>query len=149
MIQAIDTIETKHQAGQSQGGGTIILKCKDFRQLQLDIPNTYDFQNVFTSIERLTTMYKAELSYPFFYRPMYNILEDGYTLFRPETEFAKLLAADEWRISHINKTFSVCKSYSSVLIVPKNVDDNTLIAAASFREGGRFPLLSYRHDNGE
>jgi len=80
---------------------------------------------------------------------MYNILEDGYTLFRPETEFAKLLAADEWRISNINKTFSVCKSYSSVLIVPKNVDDNTLIAAASFREGGRFPLLSYRHDNGE
>lgn len=148
LIQAIDSVEKKQISGPAQNGGTIILKCKDFRQLQLDIPSTYDFQNVYTSIERLSNLDKPELSYPFFYRPMYNILEDGHTLFRPETEFSKLLASDEWRISHINKNFSVCKTYSSVLIVPKSIDDNTLVTAASFREGGRLPILSYRHENG-
>lgn len=33
-------------------------------------------------------------------------------------------------------------------MVPKSVDDDTIIAAANFREGGRFPVLSYRHDGG-
>ncbi|XP_066159312.1 myotubularin-related protein 9 [Euwallacea fornicatus] len=148
LIQAIDTVEKKHHPGSTLNGGTIILKCKDFRQLQLEIPSTYDFQNVYHSIERLANLNKPELSYPFFYRPMFSILEDGFTLFRPESEFAKLLASEEWRISHINRNFSVCKSYSSVLVVPKSVDDNTLTAAAGFREEGRFPLLSYKHDNG-
>ncbi|ENN72916.1 hypothetical protein YQE_10484, partial [Dendroctonus ponderosae] len=148
LIQAIDSIEKKQPPGSSQNGGTIVLKCKDFRQLQLDIPTSYDFHNVYTSIERLSNLDRAELSYPFFYRPMYPLLEDGHTLFKPETEFAKLLATDQWRISHVNRNYSVCKSYSSVWIVHKSVDDNTLMAAASYREGGRIPLLSYRHDNG-
>ncbi|KAF7269945.1 myotubularin-related protein 9 [Rhynchophorus ferrugineus] len=148
LIQAIDSVEKKQISGSVQNGGTIILKCKDFRHLQLDIANTCDYHNVFTSLERLSNLQKPELSYAFFYRPMYTILEDGFTLFRPEMEFAKLIAGDEWRISHINKNYTVCKTYSSVLIVPKCIDDNTLVTAASFREGGRFPVLSYRHDNG-
>ncbi|CAH1133961.1 unnamed protein product [Ceutorhynchus assimilis] len=148
LIQAIDSVEKKPPSNPAQNGGTIILKCKDFRQLQMDIPTSYDFQNVYISIERLSNLDRAELSYPFFYRPMYNILEDGHTLFQPETEFSKLLSTDEWRVSHVNRNYSVCRSYSQTLIVPKNIDDNTLISAASFREGGRFPILSYKHENG-
>ncbi|XP_060516883.1 myotubularin-related protein 9 [Cylas formicarius] len=149
LIQCIDAIEKKQPvANTPQSGGTIILKCKDFRLLQLDIPTPYDFHNIYTSIERLSNLDKPELMYPFFYRPMYTILEDGFTLFRPETEFAKLTASDEWRISYVNKNYTVCRSYSSTLVVPKVIDDNTIIAAAGFREGGRFPILSYRHENG-
>jgi hypothetical protein len=44
--------------------------------------------------------------------------------------------------------FQVCATYPSAVVVPKSVDDNTIKAAASFREGGRFPVLSYRHDGG-
>ncbi|KAL1491127.1 hypothetical protein ABEB36_011769 [Hypothenemus hampei] len=154
LIQAIDAVEKKQHSssnqnnGISMGGGTIVLKCKDFRQLQLDIASGNDFLNVYSSIERLANLDKPELSYPFFYRPMYNILEDGHSLFPLEAEFAKLLATEEWRISHVNRNYSVCKTYSSVIIAPKAIDDNTLIASASFREGGRFPVLSYRHENG-
>lgn len=79
---------------------------------------------------------------------MYTILEDGYTLFTPETEFAKILASEEWRISTVNKDYSVCPTYSSTIVVPKCIEDDAIIAAASFRDGGRFPVLSYRHDNG-
>lgn len=79
---------------------------------------------------------------------MYTILEDGHTLFKTEIEFAKLLASDEWRISTMNKNYEICPTYSSTLIVPKTIDDETIAASAAFREGGRFPTLSYRHENG-
>lgn len=79
---------------------------------------------------------------------MYNILEDGHTLFKPEVEFAKLLASEEWRLSTVNKNYDVCPSYCSNLIVPKSIDDETIATSAGFREGGRFPTLSFRHDNG-
>lgn len=79
---------------------------------------------------------------------MYNILEDGYTMFRCESEFAKLLATDEWRVTHINKDYSVCPTYGASLVVPKSITDEEIIQSAAFRDGGRFPLLSYRHENG-
>lgn len=79
---------------------------------------------------------------------MYNILEDGHTLFYIEVEFAKLLAGDEWRLSHANNNYKLCTSYSATVLVPKHIDDQIVAAAASFREGGRFPVLSYRHENG-
>ncbi|KAK9888510.1 hypothetical protein WA026_000761 [Henosepilachna vigintioctopunctata] len=79
---------------------------------------------------------------------MYNILEDGHTLFKPDLEFAKLLKSDDWRLTYVNNDFSVCPSYGATLVVPKSIDDDVIISAASFREGGRFPVLSYKHNNG-
>lgn len=147
--QCIDAVEKKASGGNTvQNGGSIFLKCKDFRILQLDIGQPEDFHNIYLSIQRLSNLEKPELLYPFFYRPMYSILEDGYTLFGPEIEFTKLLACDDWRITNINKNYTVCNSYSALLVVPKSIDDDTIMASANFREGGRFPLISYRHENG-
>lgn len=69
-------------------------------------------------------------------------------MFRCELEFAKLLATDEWRLSQVNRDYSVCPTYGPKLVVPKNITDEEIIQSAAFRDGGRFPLLSYRHDNG-
>ncbi|XP_056649054.1 myotubularin-related protein 9 [Diorhabda sublineata] len=147
--QSIDSVEKKVSGNNTaQYGGSILLKCKDFRILQLDIPYPEDFQNVLISIQRLSNLEKPELLYPFFYRPMYSILEDGHTLFDLEIEFTKLIAGDEWRVSHVNRNFNVCGTYGSTLIVPKSIDDETIVASANFRDGGRFPCLSYRHENG-
>lgn len=147
--QSIDMIDKKiNGTNSNQSGGNLILKCKDLRLIQLDIASAEDLHNVFLSLDRLSNLDNTSFLYPFFYRPMYPILEDGYTIFRPEIEYAKLIASDEWRISNVNKDYTICPSYSTTLVVPKSIDDETLIAAASFREGGRFPMLSYRHDNG-
>lgn len=32
--------------------------------------------------------------------------------------------------------------------MPKGIDDDALLIASRFREGGRFPVLSYRHESG-
>lgn len=46
---------------------------------------------------------------------MYTILEDGWTTFRPETEFNKLVTAlsEEWRFSYVNKDYNVSNKYAS------------------------------------
>lgn len=45
----------------------------------------------------------------------------------------------------MNRDYSVCPSYPPAVIVPKNVDDDTLKKVARFRQGGRFPVLCYHH----
>lgn len=125
-----------------------MLKCKDLRIITLEIGGTREFLNVATSIEQLSNLHNTHDLYPFYYRPMYSILEDGYTMFRAESEFAKLLATDDWRLSTVNQTFQVCPTYAAVLVVPKAISDAEIIASAQFRDGGRFPVVSYRHENG-
>lgn len=52
---------------------------------------------------------------------------------------------NEWRLSEVNKDFSVCPSYPPLVAVPKDTDDDSLRKIATFRHGGRFPVLSYYH----
>ena len=86
--------------------------------------------------------------YAFVFKPTYHILENGYTMFKNSEEFAKLLATGEWRITLANSDYKLCATYSRELIVPAAVDDATIIASAQFRDGGRFPIMCYRHSNG-
>lgn len=129
-------------------GGVLVLKCKDLRIISLEINYPQEFLNIANSIEQLSNLHGCQYLYPFFYRPMYSILEDGYTMFRGELEFSKLLASDEWRFSTVNKDYSVCSSYGPKILVPKTITDEEIIQSAAWRDGGRFPMLSYRHENG-
>lgn len=135
--KTIDYLEKKVNVvnGNVPQGGTIIIKCKDLRIIQLEISTNEEFQNAYISLEKLSNISDLFNLYPFFYRPMYNILEDGYTLFKPEVEFAKLISGDDWRLSNVNKDYSVCPTYGPVLVVPKCLDDDIIVASAAFREG--------------
>uniref|UniRef100_A0A8B9MJ99 Myotubularin-related protein 9 n=1 Tax=Accipiter nisus TaxID=211598 RepID=A0A8B9MJ99_9AVES len=138
----IDSIEKRFVGSL----GTIIIKCKDLRIIQLDIPGMEECLNIASSIEALSTLDSVTLMYPFFYRPMFEIVEDGWRCFLPDEEFELLSSVtDEWRLSCINKEFSVCPSYPPVVIVPKSIDDEALRKVAMFRHGSRFPVLSYYH----
>ncbi|XP_062979810.1 myotubularin-related protein 9 [Elgaria multicarinata webbii] len=138
----IDSIEKRFLGSL----GTIIIKCKDLRIIQLDIPGMEESLNIASSIEALSTLDAITLMYPFFYRPMFEVIEDGWHSFLPEREFELLSAVtNEWRLSYINKDFSVCSSYPPIVTVPKSIDDESLWKVAGFRHGGRFPVLSYYH----
>lgn len=54
MHRNIDVIEKK--STNQNPGGSIIVKCKDFRIYQLDINTTEDLNNVVLSLERLTSL---------------------------------------------------------------------------------------------
>ncbi|BFZ21316.1 hypothetical protein BsWGS_24355 [Bradybaena similaris] len=138
----IDSVEKK----LSGSGGTLTLKCKNFLILYLDIPSAEDCINVASSIESLSNIDDITLRYPFFFRPMFEVLENGWQAFSPETEFNRFKeCSEDWRISYVNKDFKVCSTYPQAVFVPKSVDDDVITKAAAFRHGGRFPVLSYYH----
>lgn len=55
------------------------------------------------------------------------------------------LQHNRWRLSTVNRDYSVCPSYPPAVIVPKDADDDMLKKVAKFRQGGRFPVLCYYH----
>lgn len=139
---AVEHVEKKAR-GQH---GTLTICCKNFDLVKLKFNNIEEALNVASSIEVLSTIENTNLRYPFFYRHLRVIEEDGWDLFSTEIEFSKLCAITQgWRISHVNSNYELCPSYPASVIVPVKISDDTLKASAQFRHAGRFPVLSYYH----
>ncbi|ESN91759.1 hypothetical protein HELRODRAFT_108507 [Helobdella robusta] len=140
---SVDSVEKRLNGSES----IITLKCKDFQILKLGIPSADDCVNIAYSIEALSNIADICLSYPFYNRVPIEMLEDGWHAYTVETEFSRIqnFVAYEWRLSYVNKNYKVCSSYPECVVVLKSVDDETLIKSASFRQNGRFPVLSYYH----
>ncbi|XP_068195595.1 myotubularin-related protein 9-like isoform X2 [Antennarius striatus] len=142
LIRNIDAIE-KRLSGSS---GTITIKCKDLRVLQLDIPGMERCLNIAHSIETLSCLDRVSEMYPFFYRPPDLSLQDQWGISSPEQHYKQTKELhNSWRLSSVNRDYSVCPSYPQTVIVPKNIDDDVLKKSAKFRQGGRFPVLCYYH----
>lgn len=140
----VDVLEKRITNSQS----SLILKCKDFRRIQLDVRGQEELRSIANSIEWLSNhqMDDPRLLYPFFFRAMFDIIEDGWYTFDIQREYRKLLMhLDDWRISNVNKNYSLCPTYPESVIVPKSISDESLSKVAHFRCLGRFPVLSYIH----
>lgn len=124
----------------------ITIRCKDLCVLHLEIPGMEECLNIAHSIEALSSLETVSDMYPFFYRPSGLSLQDQWGLLSTEQHYAqtKELQA-RWRLSHVNRDYSVCPSYPPAVVVPSSIDDDTLVKVAKFRQGGRFPVLCYYH----
>ncbi|KAM4757701.1 LOW QUALITY PROTEIN: myotubularin-related protein 9-like [Cyanocitta cristata] len=132
--------------GSPAPSGTITLRCKDLKVLQLEIPGMEECLNIASSIEALSSVDSVMMMYPFFNRPPSLRLEQGWHLFPLERYFQRVASqTSQWRLSTVNRDFSTCPSYPPAVIVPAAVGDDTVTKAARFRQGGRFPVLSYFH----
>lgn len=88
--QNIDTVERKPYLVNQQlidynipgKGHQLILKCKDLRIVTIEIGSAQDYLNVASSIEQLSSLRDPKMLYAFYYRPMYSLLENGFTMFR-------------------------------------------------------------------
>ncbi|XVF82834.1 hypothetical protein PTKIN_Ptkin16aG0082200 [Pterospermum kingtungense] len=70
-----------------------------------------------------------------FLRASMSMIEDG----------SFTLSNDLWRISDTNSNYSMCQSYPFALIVPKNISDEDVIQASTFRARSRIPVVSWCH----
>lgn len=162
LIRNVDAVEKRvqnvgwYQPPRSSGSprdnrlagssGTITLRCKDLKVLQLEIPGMEECLNIASSIEALSSVDSVMMMYPFFHRPQSLRLEEGWPLLPVEQYFQQLaLQTTQWRLSDVNRDFAVCPTYPPAVIVPAAVSEETLRRAARFRQGGRFPVLSYYH----
>ncbi|XP_053820690.1 myotubularin-related protein 9-like isoform X3 [Vidua chalybeata] len=74
----------------SGSSGTITLRCKDLKVLQLEIPGMEECLNVASSIEALSSVDSVMMMYPFFYRPPSLRLQQGWHLCPPERHFQQV-----------------------------------------------------------
>ncbi|KAK6760392.1 hypothetical protein RB195_021746 [Necator americanus] len=132
---------------QPSKGGLLVLKCKNFMIIVFEIPNWEECNAAARSIETLSNINGCSHDYPFYYRCPFQVLDDGWKAFDSEEEFARLIVrcGDAFRISSVNEGFEVCPSYPEKVIVPKGIGDDYLRISATFRDGSRFPVLSYYH----
>lgn len=138
----VDSLERR----QSNIQNSLIIKCKDFRVIQLDIKGQEELRSVADSIECLSNLDDSRLLYPFYFRPLFDIIEDGWQAFELDREYTKILqSTDDWRVSICNKDYKLCSTYPESVLVPKSVTDESLMKVAQFRCLGRFPALSYLH----
>ncbi|KAK6233866.1 hypothetical protein QUC31_006272 [Theobroma cacao] len=70
-----------------------------------------------------------------FHRASMNMIEDG----------SFTLSNDLWRISDMNTNYTMCQSYPFALIIPKNISDEEVIQASTFRARCRIPVVSWCH----
>ncbi|KAJ7304414.1 hypothetical protein JRQ81_011971 [Phrynocephalus forsythii] len=142
LIRNVDAIEKRI----TTASGIIMLKCKDLQTLQLEIPGMEECLNVASSIEALSSVESVMMLYPFFYRPQSVKRENGWQLYTLQHYYQQIaLETGAWRLSCVNEDFGVCPTYPSVMVVPTAVDDGVLRKSACFRQGRRFPVLSYYH----
>ena len=101
----VDSIERR----QSNKQNTLIIKCKNFRVIQLDIRGQEELKCVADSIDWLSNLDDPRLMYPFYYCNNFDIMEDGWQTFALEREYRQLLQTqiiqDNWRITNVNKYF--------------------------------------------
>ncbi|CAI4231050.1 unnamed protein product [Auanema sp. JU1783] len=135
------------QRDQPARGGILTLKLKNFLIIAFEVPHWDQCQLAKQSIETLSNIYGCDHDYPFYYQSPFEILDDGWNAFDIEQEFnrIKLVSGDSFRISSVNLNYKVCRSYPEKVIVPKGIGDDYLRISATFRDGARFPILSYYH----
>ncbi|XP_032969737.1 myotubularin-related protein 9-like isoform X2 [Rhinolophus ferrumequinum] len=98
LLRSVDSIE-KRVAGDS---GTITLRCKDLRVLQLDIEGVEATLDIARSIEALSSLESVITSYPFYHRPKGLRLGDAWH-FHPPERYYKRVARETtaWRLSEV------------------------------------------------
>lgn len=78
-----------------------------------------------------------------------NININGWKIYEPENEYKRMkVDFNYWRWTDANINFSVCESYPSRFIVPKEIKDSQLFKISQTRSHGRIPILSWHHENG-
>lgn len=50
-----------------------------------------------------------------------------------------------WRISFVNKDYSMCQSYPPLLLVPAYISDEVLQTVSKFRSSRRIPTVVWRY----
>ena len=123
------------------------IKLKDYRSFKFKSKNDEFFKKVNFIPQSRIDFFKYAFLYNVTIKEKNNKYPiDGWNLYNPIKEFERQqipYGMDSFRISQININFKLCETYPSLLIVPSQVSDSTIINMASCRTKKRFPILTY------
>jgi myotubularin-related protein 1/2 len=73
-------------------------------------------------------------------------LNVGWSIYVPSIEYSRLGfdRSSAWRISNLNRTYKLCPTYPSLLVFPREMNDEAIVEAAAYRKKGRLPACVWR-----
>ncbi|XP_033950749.1 phosphatidylinositol-3-phosphate phosphatase MTMR7-like isoform X2 [Pseudochaenichthys georgianus] len=131
-------------------GSQVILRCKDFRVFQILVPQERDCLDVHTSLVRLSRPEKYSELYCLSFNPNVNKEErqESWSFMDLTADYKRMgLPNNLWVSTAANSEYRVCETYPSELYVPKSATPPIIVGSARFRSRGRFPALSYFHQD--
>ncbi|XP_070615783.1 phosphatidylinositol-3,5-bisphosphate 3-phosphatase MTMR8-like isoform X2 [Erythrolamprus reginae] len=130
----------------SASGCQLQIRCKNFRVARFLMVQERDCHEVYTSLLKLSQPVKPEELYAFSYNPKTpeGSRETGWKSIDVKADYLRMgIDNSSWEISHVNKDYEVCSTYSRELVVPREATRAVILGSAKFRSRGRIPVLSY------
>uniref|UniRef100_A0A8C0E4U9 Myotubularin related protein 6 n=1 Tax=Balaenoptera musculus TaxID=9771 RepID=A0A8C0E4U9_BALMU len=133
-------------------GCPLVIQCKNFRIVHFIVPRERDCHDIYNSLLQLSKQAKYEDLYAFSYNPKQNDSERlrGWQLVDLTEEYKRMgLPNSNWQLSDANRDYKICETYPRELYVPRIASKPIIVGSSKFRSKGRFPVLSYYHQNKE
>jgi len=139
------------------GGGMYVLKMKlkIFRSITMVVNNEDEFRKLLTTLKDLsrpntiTGLYAFRYNLPQTKTSLPTEAEQWHFSFEAEFNRQKAISSGKFLISHLNKSYALCKTYPNILCFPYNATNVTINGAARFRSRQRLPSLTYYHHRSE
>lgn len=131
-------------------GCPLLIQCKNFRTVHFIVPRERDCHDIYNSLLQLSKQAKYEDLYAFSYNPKRNDSErlQGWQLIDLAEEYKRMGVQDSnWQLSDANREYKICETYPRELYVPQNATKPVIVGSSKFRSKGRFPVLSYYHQD--
>jgi len=107
-----------------------------------------DSSNVLSKLDQLMSRPQQE-SFAFVEKTIVPNEFDGWLVYDAKTEYERIgllsSQSDAFRLSTLNSDYLLCPTYPASFIVPANVSDDQLRAAAAFRSKSRVQACVWRH----
>ncbi|XP_032960642.1 myotubularin-related protein 6 isoform X2 [Rhinolophus ferrumequinum] len=133
-------------------GCPLVIQCKNFRIVHFIVPRERDCHDIYNSLLQLSKQAKYEDLYAFSYNPKQNDSERlrGWQLIDLAQEYKRMgVPNSNWQLSDANRDYKICETYPRELYVPRIASKPIIVGSSKFRSKGRFPVLSYYHQNKE
>jgi myotubularin-related protein 1/2 len=152
-ISAIDKIDREKRGKDMINAAiSVVIHCKDFRQLRITIRNTsksntgdYDIERAINLIAAYAFPNNMRYLFAFTHRLSGIQARDLAEPYDAALEFSRLGVLDNpaWRVTNANATYRLCNTYPQWLVVPASMSDEDLHAVAGFRSGHRLPAMCW------
>ncbi|XP_034257274.1 myotubularin-related protein 7 isoform X2 [Pantherophis guttatus] len=139
-------ISSVEKLATSASGCPMLIRCKNFQNIQFIMSQERDCHDVYISLIRLARPVKYEELYCFSFNPKLNKeeREQGWNLTNLMEEYNRMgIPNNYWQISDVNRDYRVCDSYPTDIYVPKSATAHIIVGSSKFRSRRRFPALSY------
>ncbi|KAF5916335.1 myotubularin-related protein 6 isoform X1 [Diceros bicornis minor] len=133
-------------------GCPLVIQCKNFRIVHFIVPRERDCHDIYNSLLQLSKQAKYEDLYAFSYNPKQNDSEQlrGWQLIDLAEEYKRMgVPNSNWQLSDANREYKICETYPRELYVPRIASKPIIVGSSKFRSKGRFPVLSYYHQDKE